>query len=121
MALSNDVFLAAYGDFLVKSWSDADLQARFKGDPKGVLAEFGLDAGDASVEVMAPADQGHPDASPESAVQLWNDGLESGNIHFYYPESPPRGETMELSDADLEAVAGGGDVNCSCTPCSCCT
>lgn len=121
MALSNDEFIQAYGNFLVKTWNDPDLQTRFKGDPTGVLAENGLDSGGASVEIMAPGDHGDERATPESQVELWNSGMESGNIHFYYPDSPPRGETMELGEGELEAVAGGLTIACSCTPCSTCT
>lgn len=120
MALSTDEFVQAYGNFLVKSWADSDLQTRFKGDPAGVLAEFGMDAGGASVSIVAPG-EAHDAATPESQADLWNSGVESGSIEFYYPDSPPRGETMELSDDELEAVAGGGDVGCCCTPCCCCT
>jgi hypothetical protein len=57
------------------------------------------------IVLVAPGEPG-PQATPESAVQLWNDGKRAGKIRFIYPEEPPKDlVTAELSDQDLESVA----------------
>jgi len=122
-AVSEQKFLQIYGSVLTKTWADAELKTRFKTNPGAVLKEFGLDPGSAKVTVKAPWDNPDPaQCTPQSQVKLWNDGLNSGQIDFYYPDAMPEGaEGMELTAEQLEAVAGGGDCCCSCTPCcSCC-
>jgi len=119
--MTEEQFLQAYGSFLVQSWADSDLQARFKENPKETLANFGMDAGEAAVNIVPPGAPGDH-ATAQSQYTLWVHGKEKGSIDFYYPDEPPTSlGTMELSDEDLAAVAGGGDCSCSCTPCCCCT
>ena len=121
--VGNEKFLQIYGSLLVDTWGDEALKQRFKSNPSNVLKEYGLDPGKASVELISPMDQPTRDCTPESAVQLWNDGLKSGKIQFVYPESIPEGAAgMELSADQLDAIAGGGtNACCCCTPCcSCC-
>ncbi len=123
-AVSEQKFLHIYGNLLVQCWGSPPLKKRFKESPELVLKEFGLDPNGAKVQLLAPGSSGAPasEITPQSQVVLWNKGLESGNIEFYFPEQPPEGqENIELSDADLEAVAGGWSISCcSCTPCCCC-
>ncbi len=118
--MSEERFLQSYGNFLVQAWSQAELKNRFKANPAAVLKEFGLDAGGATINILAPG-QVTAASTKESQVALWNDGVNTGKIDFYFPETPPEGMPGELSDSDLEAVAGGWSISCcSCTPCCCC-
>lgn len=117
--LSNQKFLSGYGAFLTDVWGDDALKTRFKDNPASVLKDYGLDAGGATVSITSPGSIGAA-TTPESQVKLWNDGLKSGNIVFYFPEEAPEGaENMEISEEALEAVAGGGTC-CCCSPCCCC-
>ena len=120
--ISTEKFLHAYGNLLVATWGDPELKQRFKDSTVEVLKEYGLDPGDAKVNIKAPGEVSNPEATIESQVKLWNEGLKSGSIDFYYPEEPPEGaENMELTEEQLEAVAGGWSISCcSCTPCCCC-
>jgi hypothetical protein len=119
--VSTEKFLHAYGSLLVMSWGNPSLKSRLKADPAKVVKEFGLDPEGARIVLEPPGPPG-PQATPESAVKLWNDGKKAGTIRFIYPEEPPQElKTADLSDADLEAIAGGWSVCCcSSTPCCCC-
>ena len=113
-------FLSAYGALITTLWGDPDLKAKFKSNPASVLKDFGLDPGSAKINLLSPGSPG-PETTPESQVRLWNEGLKSGSIDFYFPEEPPEGqENMEISESALEAVAGGGTYCCCCTPCCSC-
>lgn len=120
--ISTEKFLAAYGAFLVQSWGTPPLKKAFKENPAKVLKEFGLDAEGAEISVESPDPKAGPDvATAESAVQLWNEGKKKGKIRFIYPEKPPTDlDSMELTDEQLEAIAGGGTYCCCCSPCCCC-
>ena len=120
-SVGKEKFLQIYGSLLVDTWGDDALKSRFKSDPSTVLKEYGLDPGSASVELISPMENPTADCTPESAVELWNNGLASGKIQFVYPESIPEGAAgMELSSEQLAAIAGG-NACCCCSPCcSCC-
>jgi len=120
--VSQEKFVQVYGSVLVKTWSDPEFKKRFKENPGQVLKEFGLDPGDAKVRLLPPRNPDNPNATRESQADLWNIGLQTGEIQFIYPEDMPEGVTMELSDEQLQAIAGGDSCCCcSCTPCcSCC-
>ena len=118
--VSKDKFLQAYGNLLAQSWGNPDLLKRFKAAPGKVLAEYGLDPEGAAIEIVSPAKGSTAEGSPDMQVGMWNDGKKVGKIKLYFPEEPPQGlKTAELSDQELEAVAGGGSA-CCCSPCSCC-
>ena len=118
--VTKEKFLQAYGNLLAKSWGSPDLAKRFKQSPGKVLAEYGLDPEGAVIEVITPEKGASGAGSPDAQVKMWNDGKKAGKIRFYFPEQPPQGlKTAELSDQELEAVAGGGSA-CCCSPCSCC-
>jgi hypothetical protein len=122
--ISKDKFLHAYGSLLVMSWGNPALKKKLKAEPAKVLKEFGLDPEGAQVVLEPPGAPG-PQATPESAVRLWNDGKKAGQVRFIYPDEPPEDlKTAVLSDQDLEGIAGGTwyDLGscCCCTPCCSC-
>ena len=119
--VAEEKFLQIYGNLLVHTWGDAELKARFMANPAEVLREFGLDAGNATVELYSPLEEITEECTPESQVRMWNEGLQTGTIKFIYPENPPEGLSGELTEEELEAVAGGWSIgSCSCSPCCCC-
>jgi hypothetical protein len=120
MPVTQERFLQVYGNVLMRTWEDVALKRRFLENPAEVLREFGLDAGSASIKVIEPWQAADPaQCTPESAVMLWNKGLESGEITFVYPSQLPEGAAgVQLSVAQMEAISGG--CGCCCTPCCCC-
>jgi hypothetical protein len=124
MAVSEEKFLQIYGNVLTKTWGDPEFKERFTNETGDVLKEFGLDPGTSVIRLVQPGSTTSDESlcTAQSQVKLWNDGLESGSIDFYYPSEMPEGaERMELSAEQLEAVAGGGDCCCCCTPCCSCS
>jgi hypothetical protein len=112
--MSEQKFLHAYGNFLVQSWASPPLRNRFRAEPALILKEFGLDPEGVKINILPPGERG-PNTAPESEVVLWNEGKKSGTIDFYYPEQPPEGvANMELTDEQLEAIAGGWSISCCC-------
>ncbi len=74
----------AMGRVIAKAWSDAAYKQRLLSDPAGALGELGVDI---------PAGVG------VTVVENTAD-----TVHLVLPAPPPEGE---LSDADLDQVAGG--------------
>ena len=68
-------------------WRDETLKGRFLADPRSVLEEFGMELPEGvDVKVVENADD---------------------RVHITLPMTPPG--HAELSDADLQRVAGGGN------------
>jgi hypothetical protein len=113
-------FVKGYTKVLTNAWSDEGFKSQLKSNPKGVLAEYGLDVpADANVEIV-PAQSG--EGSLDDQVEIWEKGAETGTYRLYVPEVP-QVEAGELSEAELDAVSGAGDVTvcCCCSPCCTCT
>jgi hypothetical protein len=77
-----------------KAWEDDDFRRRFVADPKGMIAEFLGEALPDSLGVSVHEE------SP-------------GSLHFVIPAKPSPQALEELSDADLEKIAGGTDPGAS--------
>ncbi len=111
-------FVAGYSKALTKAWSDASYKAKLSSDPIGALKEAGLNipAGVKVNVIHKVAGQG----TLEDQIKLWEQGVAKGSVDLYMPDQPQMG-AGELSDQQLEAVAGGADCCCTCTPCCTCT
>ena len=110
-------FVAAYTMVLTRAWSDDDYVARLERDPGGALTEQGLTPPD-GVNVLICRDT-EADPNLDAQIDLWENGPASGSCVLYVPHVP-KVSSAELTEADLELVAGG-DVN-ACTCCSpCCS
>ena len=111
-------FVAGYSKVLTQSWADADYRSRFMDNPGAVLAAEGVSVPDGLQIVVVTEVQ--EEGTLEDQIQLWEDGLSAGSAKLFVPDTPQM-QDGELSDTQLEAVAGGGDCCCSCTPCCTCT
>ncbi|MEU4895827.1 hypothetical protein AB0B12_22045 [Streptomyces sp. NPDC044780] len=112
-------FVSSYTKVLTAAWSNDEYVTRLETDPRAALAEQGLELpANASVRIVRNIG-GDPDL--EAQVALWEAGKTSGVYELRVPSSPQI-EDRELSEADLEAVAGGDNTYCCCcSPCCCCT
>lgn len=78
-----------FGKIVAKAWSDDGFKAKLMSDPKAVLKDNGVDVPDSiDVKVVENTDK---------------------VVHFTLPPKPTKGD--ELSDAELENVAGGGYID----------
>ena len=107
-------FISAYTRILIRAWSDETFADQLIRDPCGALAGCGLQTADGKpVEIIRTGDA---DPDLEVQIRLWNDGASSGRYVLYVPDMPVI-ETKELSEEDLDSVAGGGNGCCCCSPC----
>lgn len=108
-------FIGAYTRILSQAWSSEEFTERMVREPRTVLAENGLDTpADAVIEIARSRDAG-PDL--EAQITLWHNGFSSGRYVLYIPDMPQI-DTREISEEDLDAVAGGADGCSCCCPCS---
>jgi hypothetical protein len=118
--MEKEAFMKAYAGVLRKVWNSEDdsFKNSLLANPEAVLKKEGLDPQGAKVNVITKITAS---GTLDDQVQLWNKGLASGKIDLYVPLTQPEDvEDQDLSDAELENVAGGGDCCCTCTPCCCC-
>jgi hypothetical protein len=109
-------FISGYTKLVQAILSDEALGDRLVSDPKPVLAQFGLTVpASARVTVVrqVPPDHGDPDVDYQ--VKLWEKGLESGTFEMYVPETPQI-DTEELSESELEGIAGGVRISAVVVP-----
>jgi hypothetical protein len=111
-------FVSAYTKVLTAAWSNEAFAGRLSADPRAALAEQGLELPAGANITIIRETAGDPDL--EAQVRLWENGKVSGQYELRVPETPQI-DTRELSEADLEAVAGGDTYCCCCSPCCCCT
>ncbi|MBN1201272.1 MAG: hypothetical protein JXJ20_05390 [Anaerolineae bacterium] len=114
-------FVKGYAELLKKAWSGSEaFQQRLMSNPEQVVREFGLDPGNAAINIITEIQE---TGTVEDQIRLWQEGKQAGQIDLYVPLEAPEeaqpGSDVELSDEMLEMVAGGGCTCCSC-PCSCC-
>lgn len=110
-------FVGAYTKLLTNAWADEAFMQRVKSDPRPALEEVGLTVpAGAKIEVL----DSQGDGSLDDQVKLWEEGTASGDIKLYVP-AVPQIDTAELSEAELEGVAGGSTYCCCCSPCCTCT
>jgi hypothetical protein len=114
---SRTAFVRGYTKVLTNAWSDEAFMKRLTSKPTETLAEYGLDAGKASVEVVTDM---HGAASLDDQISLWESGLASGNVKLYVP-TLPQIDTKQLSEDQLDSVSGGDTYCCCCCPCCTCT
>ena len=95
----------AWSKIIAKAWSDDDFKARLLSDPKPVLDEYGIrDLDDFHVQVHED-----PNAQPGD----WH--IQGRGPNATYIVAIPPKPSGELSDSDLESVAGAGCSCCCCT------
>jgi len=116
-ATERSQFVAGYTKLLTNAWSDEAFKKRLLADPVRVLEEVGLDVpAGSTVDIEDSKGEGNLD----DQVKLWEDGKASGKFIVYVPNAP-QVDTAELSESELEGVAGGDSYCCCCSPCCTCT
>ena len=111
-------FIAAYSKVLTTAWADDKYMAKLKADPAATLSAAGL-AVPAGVKINLKT-SGGGDGTLEDQLKLWEEGVAKKSVDLYVPAQPAMADG-ELSDTQLESIAGGSDCCCSCTPCCTCT
>jgi hypothetical protein len=111
-------FVSAYTKILTAAWSNEAYAARLESQPAAALAEHGLGVPGGAIVNIIREIGGEPDL--EAQVRMWEKGKTTGQYDLLVP-STPQIETRELSEADLEAVSGGDNYCCCCSPCCSCT
>ncbi|NVM57429.1 MAG: hypothetical protein HWN51_04855, partial [Desulfobacterales bacterium] len=114
----------AYARILGRVWKEEDdFKAGLLANPEETLKAEGLDPQDAKVSIITEIKE---QGTLDDQIRLWEEGLSSGSIDLYIPPAPPKDafEDVELTEEELELVAGGGcctcAASCTCTPCCCC-
>jgi hypothetical protein len=111
-------FVSGYSKALTKAWGDKAYMSKLTSDPAGALKEVGfmVPAGVKVHVITKVSGKG----TLEDQIKIWESGVKAGKADLYVPDTPQLKEG-ELSDQQLEAVAGGADCCCTCTPCCTCT
>ena len=111
-------FLDKYHNLVFRAWTSDDFTSTLLSNPQEALREVGLTVSPSAKIVVKRSTEGDTDL--DAQVKLWEAGSTSGEYVVYVPETPTV-DTAELSEADLDAVAGGDSVSvaacCCCCPC----
>jgi hypothetical protein len=107
-------FVEGYSKVLTQAWADDAFRSRLQANPRDVLQQEGISV-PSNVKVNL-IEQVQQEGSLEDQIRIWAEGLEKGEVDLYVPATPQLADG-ELSETQLEAVAGGGDCCCCCTPC----
>jgi hypothetical protein len=105
-----------------QAWEDPAFKTQLITHPNDVLKAHGMGfPDDYNVKIV---EAGSPEASGVGQYSLTQNDDRSYSVTMRLPQKPAEVAEGELSDAELESVAGGvGDICCccSCCPCCCCT
>jgi hypothetical protein len=114
--ISEEQYREAWAKITATAWEDSQFKQRLLSNPKPVLAEFGIPfPADYNVRVVEESQ----DPGTKFQITETSGGQE---VVMRLRNKPAAVAEGELSDSQLEAVAGGsGDCCCSCCPTCCCT
>lgn len=117
MSEKNEV-LKSYSNFVAKLWEDDSVLTALKSDPHTVLTGYGFDI-PKDAEINLIIGDINLDGSPDTQVDLFDKGEESGVYEFIVPLRPEGMDIQDLpmQDEVLELVAGG---TVAAAPCCCC-
>jgi hypothetical protein len=124
--------LENFARVMAMAWGDENYKQQLLANPKEVLAAANIETpADATVRVIEVDVLGDTEGTVEDGrpyMESWFKGYETGVYEFILTKAPEGFDlgNMMLSDAQLDAVAGGiaaADGCCSycCCPCTCCT
>ena len=117
-AAERSKFVGAYAKLLSNAWSDEAFMQHVQSDPVQALEEVGLSV-PSGVKITISDSKG--DGTLDDQIELWEKGIASGDVTLYVPEAP-KVDTAELTEGELEGVAGGDtSYCCCCSPCCTCT
>ena len=116
-AAERSKFVGGYAKLLSNAWSDEAFMQQVRSDPVQALEEVGLSV-PSGTKITVSDSKG--DGTLDDQIELWEKGISSGDVTLYVPEAP-KVDTAELSEGELEGVAGGDSYCCCCSPCCTCT
>jgi len=101
---------------------DESFRRSFESNPKPVLAAYGFVVPEQ--DDIRVVEQGNPEVRGIGHFTLCQKDNGGHEVLMRLPNKPVTLAEGELSDSELESVAGGGNTIyccCSCCPCCCCT